>query len=475
MKKYIIIICFVLQMGMILGLQLTGNLQNWQQEDLIGFDEVEDAKSLGDIASVYFRQEADDSFLRITFDDMANRKDITFIKDNYENENLELEINIGESKFLLDLNQITAEKSTYKFLRTPHNNLLELKFPKFTAQNKQIKIITILNGKSQDNFLGKLTQSRDTGNCAFVHHGNQGLTYTEVFYGSASGQSGLDGSGFDEVLQVHQATGIPGNFHMSGTLMPAAQWHNPEFNDLLTQMATQGQVAMMTSALGQHIMPFVQNEMNNWSVSIESDMVDYRYNYFPHIAWVPERVWLAPDHYPSAGVIDWLGDNWTQHGVEAVVLDDWPHLDGYDNRKIHWMSNGMDINLRVIPINNEFVGNMHYDANAAKNQIATMGQNNICVYGTDWEVTAEMNEHDGSYFLENYENVLWYCHDNYPGVNVWKLDEALGNSDFNGTTAEITTGTYGLLGGTDGYGGGNNSWYTNWASKESHSDYHDPK
>ena len=55
--------------------------------------------------------------------------------------------------------------------------------------------------------------------------------------------------------------------------------------------------------------------------------------------------------------------------------------------------------MRVIPINNTFVGNMHYDATAAKNQIASMGQYNICVYGTDWEVAAEMNEHDGTFFL----------------------------------------------------------------------------
>ncbi|MEZ5084520.1 MAG: hypothetical protein R2750_13915, partial [Bacteroidales bacterium] len=179
--------------------------------------------------------------------------------------------------------------------------------------------------------------------------------------------------------------------------------------------------------------------------------------------------------YPDAGVIDWLGDNWEHHGIWGVVLDDGPHLNGYDNRKIHWMNNGSGVNLRVIPINNSFVGNMHYDATAAKNQIASMGQYNICVYGTDWEVAAEMNEHDGTFFLDNYEEVLWYCHDNYPGVNVWKLEDAILNPDFNGTGAEITPGTYGLLGGGDGYGGSNNSWYNNWASAPSHSDNHNPQ
>ncbi|MCD4696977.1 MAG: hypothetical protein K8S16_12140 [Bacteroidales bacterium] len=240
-------------------------------------------------------------------------------------------------------------------------------------------------------------------------------------------------------------------------------------------MAGNGLASMMTSALGQHIMPFTTDDMNNWSVYIESQMVQYHYNYTPRVAWVPERVWLSQGIYPDAGVIDWLGDNWEQHGVWGVVLDDGPHLNGYDNRKIHWMNNGSGVSLRVIPINNSFVGNMHYDATAAKNQIASMGQYNICVYGTDWEVAAEMNEHDGTFFLDNYENVLWYCHDNYPGVNVWKLEDAIQNPDFNGTGANITPGTYGLLGGGDGYGGSNNSWYINWASTPSHSDNHNPQ
>jgi len=180
-----------------------------------------------------------------------------------------------------------------------------------------LRLLNFTRKKDVDNFIGKGQALFRGGNCAFVHHGNQGLTYTEVFYG----QYPQETSGFDEVLEVHEATNIPGNFHMSGTLMPAAEWHNPEFNDWLETGAANGWVAMMTSALGQHMMPFVQNDMNNWSVQIECDMVDYRYNYIPRVAWVPERVWLNPGQYPDAGVIDWLGDNWQQYGVDAVILN----------------------------------------------------------------------------------------------------------------------------------------------------------
>jgi len=465
---------------------LTGDLKFWQKSDFLGFDPVGDCTgSVGDISSVFARTVDKKLLLRVTFDNMVIRKDNQVAADRFANAGITLSLKLTNNKknvvlqnLSFDLSQISTKNETSFQLRTPASNLWELESElpeKILRADLRFEITVTVNGKVTDTFNSDGKNSDAEGNCAFVHHGNQGLTYTQVFYGNPNGQSGLDGSGFDEVLQVHEATGIPGNFHMSGTLMPAAQWHNPEFNAWLKSLASQGIVSMMTSALGQHIMPFVQNDMNNWSVGVESDMVDFRYNYTPRVAWIPERVWLAPGSYPGDGVIDWPGDNWAQHGVYGVVLDDSPHLNGYDNGKIHWMNNGSGISLRVIPINNAFVGNMMYNADGAKNQISGMGQYKICVYGTDWEVASEMNEHDGSYFLDNYENVLWWCHDNYPGVNVWKLDDAIMNPNFNGTGAEITPGTYGMLGGPDGYGGSNNSWYNIWAGTPSHSDFHSPK
>ena len=54
-----------------------------------------------------------------------------------------------------------------------------------------------------------------------------------------------EGSGFDEALQVHESLGIPGNFHLSGTLMTAADWaHNEgdpqDFNGWLASGVTGG-------------------------------------------------------------------------------------------------------------------------------------------------------------------------------------------------------------------------------------------
>jgi len=476
-KLYLLLILLTTICFQLLAFEFEGNPKSWNKEDFIGFDKVGDCKSqIGDISSVFIRIENDKLFLRITFDDMySHRSKVDYFTD--EDIQISLVITTGNTKLfdnIFEIDKTLKNESLFSFLRTPEYNLFEIKInwpEEHSRENLFFNIKIIHNQNLVDEFFADGSEDYPGGNAAFVHHGNQGLTYTEVFYGEDPQET----SGFDEILEVHQETGIPGNFHMSGTLMPAAEWHNPEFNDWLESGVDDGYVAMLTSALGQHMMPFVQNDMNDWSVSVETDMVEYRYGYVPKVAWVPERVWLSPGVYPDAGVIDWLGDNWRQHGVEAVILDDYIHLAGADNKKIHWMNNDDGINLRVIPIDNDFVGMMHYDADGAKNHINSTGQYGITVYGTDWEVAAEMNEHHETSFLDNYESVMWYCYDNYPAVNIWKLDAALYNTDFNGTWIDLQNGTYSLLGGVDGYGGSNNSWYTNWAGTPSLSDFHNPQ
>ncbi len=487
LRILIILLSLSMLSGLVAGL-FSGDVKSWEADDFTGFDLVGDCiGKYGDISSAYLHQNGNEVYFRLSFADMVTRLHNEVIADNFADSNLQLTVILTGKEGLFwretfSLAELSGINNKFSWLRTVESSMLEMKVTGLHFDRNEVTLSFSVQDQGQltDEFTCSGRESRDTGNCAFVHHGNQGLTYTEVFYGSPSHPQGLEGSGFDEVLQVHEATDVPGNFHMSGTLMPAAEWHNPEFNAWLSSMVTVGTVAMMTSALGQHIMPFVQNNMNDWSVAVECDMVDYRYNYEPHVAWVPERVWLALGQYPDAGVVDsWLGNNWAQHGVWGVVLDDGPHLNGYNNHKIHWMNNGVGIDLRVIPIDNTFVGNMHYNATGAMNQIASMGEYDICVYGTDWEVAAEMNEHawngtNETFLLDNYESVLWYCHDNYPGVSVWKLEDAIQNPDFNGVSANITPGTYGLLGGGDGYGGSNNSWYVDWAVEPSHSDFHVP-
>ena len=153
---------------------------------------------------------------------------------------------------------------------------------------------------------------------------------------------------------------LPGNFHLSGTLMTSAEWaarngDPTDFNAWLAAGVAAGWAGMITSAYGQHMMPFVNDDMNDWAVHTQAQMVSTFYGYTPTVAWVPERVWLNTSGYPSSGVNDWIGDNWEAHGVYGVILDDDPHLVGHDNHQIHTLSG---TGLRLIPRDRTFTGNI---------------------------------------------------------------------------------------------------------------------
>jgi hypothetical protein len=309
-----------------------------------------------------------------------------------------------------------------------------------------------------------------SANCAFVLHGNQGIGYTDVLNGRADD---LDGSGFDEALQVHEGTGVPGNFHVSGTLMTAAEWSarngNPmDFNAWLASGASAGWAGMITSAYGQHIMPFVQDPMNSWAVNIQAQMVAARYGYTPRVAWVPERVWLNTSGYPSSGVSDWIGDNWQAHGVWGVILDDDVHLAGHDNHQIHFLNaNG----LRLIPRDRSFTGNIIGGNGQAALDILSglagsgVGAYRIAVFAEDWEAASEMGGWASitPNAKETYDWIIGKCSTESAWLATWKLADALTNPGFNGSSIDVTPGTYNEIGGFDGYGGGDNGWYGHWA------------
>jgi hypothetical protein len=196
------------------------------------------------------------------------------------------------------------------------------------------------------------------------------------------------------------------------------------------------------------------------------------------VAWVPERVWLEnPDNdgngiTASGGVVDnTLLDNWMAHGVDAVLLDDYIHLDYYNNwsqdRHVYVHSNG----LKFIPMDGDFVGAMDNDWGTAWNMILGLSSDEILVYGNDWEIPAEVSQGaSNAYALNNWINVIRQCSLNSGTVAVWKLSDVIHHGAFLSGVSNptIQNGTYGLLGGKYGYGGSNNSWYTHWAG------YNDP-
>ena len=72
-----------------------------------------------------------------------------------------------------------------------------------SRENLLFNIEIFHNQNLVDEFSADGSEDYRGGNAAFVHHGNQGLTYTEVFYG----QEPQETSGFDEF--VDQVTNLP--------------------------------------------------------------------------------------------------------------------------------------------------------------------------------------------------------------------------------------------------------------------------
>ena len=318
--------------------------------------------------------------------------------------------------------------------------------------------------------LGEQALPSGTTNVAFMHHGNQGLAYSDVFVGRTGAEAS---SGFDEILRVHEQKNIPGNFHLSALLQSSAEWNRQngdplDFNGWLRTGVTAGWAGMIASAYGQPIMPFLQGAINDWAINRDHAMVQTRYGYDPNVAWVPERVFLDPGTYPNAAVIDWSGAHWQANGIGAVILDDWPHCAGHNKHQIHSLQgNG----LRIIPRDGDFTGKLHTgDGQGALNILVNeansgVGQFRITVYADDWEMAAEVAGWQTTYpnALETYLWMIDKCQVESAWLSTWKLDAALANPNFNGDTFTPTYGTYGGIGDVNGYGGNNNAWYSDWA------------
>ncbi len=348
---------------------------------------------------------------------------------------------------------------------------------------------------------------RNTHSAAFLHHGNQGLTWTDVLWGHEPNSheqhwadylnTGSTHNGFDELLGLHDVLDLPVNLQIAGPLQTAAEWYYPDegpvegWNAWVARGVTEGWAALIASAYAQHIMPFVQDSMNDWSVYTHVQMTEWRYGYTPHVAWVPERVWVSPEDNDGNGtdtsphVVDWIGDNWLPHGVWGVVLDQEEHCDYENNwsndRHIYTINVPDQGELKIIPINGSFTGNCHHNAGAAWNEILGTSGDELLLYATDWEVVAEVAGFQDQ-FPSAVENMIWIAQQiagsGGSALSV-KLDDALGG--YPGGPINLQNGTYGLLGGRGGYGsdwlspGTHNSWYSHWAGSPANSDQHDPQ
>jgi hypothetical protein len=422
-----------------------------------------------------------------------------------------LELRASGSKFLLDsMGQFWNAKgellASLNFERMQGAAVTEVLLPVSLKGDIQVTSLTTTGARADELTFapGAPLSDRTNHNVAFIHHGNQGLTWTDVLWGDEPNSheqhfseyldTDSDHNGFDEILGLHDQLDVMGNFHMAGTIQIAAEWYYPDgevegFNTWLARGVSEGWAAMVTSAWAQHIMPFVYDPMNDWAVSTHAAMTDWRYGYTPHVAWIPERVWVSPEDNDGNAVNtadhvnDWIGDDWLPHGVWGVILDQNEHCgyeSGWENDRHIYQIDTPDGDLNIIPISGSFTGNCHHDAGNAWNEILGTSADELLLYGTDWEVVAEVAGF-GEQFPNALNNMIWIVQQiagAAGSVESVALDQALGN--FPGGDINLQNATYGMLGGIGGYGsdwlssGTYNSWYGHFAGSDALSDHHAP-
>jgi hypothetical protein len=131
---------------------------------------------------------------------------------------------------------------------------------------------------------------------SFVHHANQ-LIITNG-YDNRDGISEIC-AGYNGVLELHEKYGIPTSLHLSGTLVEAARWHEPEFLDRVRKLLTSGICGLIGGTYAEPIMPMLSTAMNRRQLELMGELIA---EHFPkavdtvRTAWLPERVWSPELH-----------------------------------------------------------------------------------------------------------------------------------------------------------------------------------
>jgi hypothetical protein len=158
---------------------------------------------------------------------------------------------------------------------------------------------------------------------AFVHHANQYLI-TEGYdnrHGLRAAVGSIESkSGFSWILELHRRFNIPLNLHLSGTLIEAIAWHQPEFLVLVRELLDIGLIELVGSCYAQNIMRFFSYEHNFKQLNEELLLYKIHLGVDPvsvKVFWPPERVWDTPRMAPVLRDCRLLN-----HGYQYVLLDD---------------------------------------------------------------------------------------------------------------------------------------------------------
>jgi hypothetical protein len=158
---------------------------------------------------------------------------------------------------------------------------------------------------------------------AFVHHANQYLI-TEGYenrHGLRAAVGSIESkSGFAWILELHRRYNVPANLHLSGTLLEAIAWHEPDFLLSVRELYDEGLIGLVGSCYAQNIMRFYSYEHNFKQLNEELHLYEIHLGIDAELVkvfWPPERVW---DTRRMAPVLK--DSRLLNHGYEYILLDD---------------------------------------------------------------------------------------------------------------------------------------------------------
>ncbi len=138
---------------------------------------------------------------------------------------------------------------------------------------------------------------------ALLFHLNQALTpYADV--GDRSCYNNLL-----KTLRKHKE--LKFNIHISGTLVQALKWYNPETIELIKEGVKDGQFEIIGSTYSQNVMYSTDMKSNEWQVKRHKEIIKEVFGVEPAGFWNPERTWR-----------DDLGELMIKYGYKYTFIED---------------------------------------------------------------------------------------------------------------------------------------------------------
>ena len=325
---------------------------------------------------------------------------------------------------------------------------------------------------------------------ALVHHANQYLITNG--YENREGLAAVvgsrgSGSGLAAVLDLHERFGVPLNLHISGTLLEAIAWHQPQFLKHLRKLLQSGFIELVGSSYGQNIMRFFGPDYNRRQLNEELSLYQIHLGVDPNTVkafWPPERVWETRRMAPV------LRDaNLLNNGYRYVILDDRLLLSPRDAESPraefdevgHWNSELFQMHeiesglgLVAFPIatrmRRSIPPRQDEDWIQVRGQLEGMlvhaseaGERNLlAIYADDMEKVAGIGEW-GNEGPARYQSFLEWMRGN-PWIQPVKLSEWAASND-TGSKLKIEVGTFAELANEFDAGEGYEKWYLaeDWA------------